>query len=79
MSQLFEPLQVPCYSCEFNSIEKVWSVAKCYYKKRTLAIQEEMNNDAFKKLVIESFQQITNTKMANLIKSNRKYITDVLK
>jgi len=31
--KMFLPLPIPVYSCEFNSIEKVWSFAKVQWKK----------------------------------------------
>ena len=31
--KMFIPLPIPVYSCEFNSIEKVWSFAKVQWKK----------------------------------------------
>ena len=51
MQDLFEPLQIPVYSCEFNSIEKVWSVAKAYFNKRVLLLNAEYTQRTFEGLV----------------------------
>ena len=36
LSQHFKPLKMPPYSCDFNSIEAVWSVAKSNFAKLCL-------------------------------------------
>ena len=36
LSRAFIPIKIPPHSCDFNSIERVWSVAKSIYKKMLL-------------------------------------------
>ena len=33
MNKFFIPIKIPPHSCDFNSIERVWSCAKCVFKK----------------------------------------------
>lgn len=33
MERYFIPINIPPHSCDFNSIERVWSCAKCIFKK----------------------------------------------
>ena len=81
IAEFFIPVQIPSYSCEFNSIEKLWSVAKSYYVKRLLQIfQVEgcISEMRFRELVEESFSQIPRDKLVRLHGANRKYIAEML-
>lgn len=57
----------------------MWSAAKGYFQKRLLANQEELNQSAFERLVLESFAQLGPEKLANLTGSNRAYIESMLR
>ena len=39
-------------------IEKVWSAAKTYFKKRLLASKNEIDDAQFRKMVLDSFKQL---------------------
>ena len=59
-------------------IEKVWSAAKTYFKKRLLASKNEIDDAQFRKMVIESFTQLPEQKLKNLLRSNHAYIIKML-
>ena len=55
MKEHFIPIQIPPHSCDFNSIERVWSVAKSYFEKLLLQHKEEIKTkDDFSKFVLAS-------------------------
>ena len=49
-------LDLNVYIC--LGIEKVWSAAKTYFKKRLLACKNEIDDAQFRKMVLDSFKQL---------------------
>ena len=77
--EFFEPLQIPGYSCEFNSIEKVWGLAKAVYNKRVLLKAAVADRKELKANVLAVFDSIPQATMDNLVNANRAYIEGVLR
>ena len=71
----FEPLRQPAYSCEFNSIETLWSVIKSDFRKhncsRNLIFEDE---DWLKYFVEEVCQDVPIEKVRRLELANRSYL-----
>ena len=79
ISQYFTDLRNVPYSCEFNAIETVWSVAKHYFAKRLLLRREHINRADFEALVWKALMDVNRQTYRGLFVANRTYIRSVLK
>ena len=78
LSLHFKGLQMPPYSCEFNSIETIWAVAKANFAKLCLVNAQPMTRSRFEQLVLQSLTMISPTKVNNIYTHNRKHIAKML-
>ena len=61
-----------------SAIEKYWWSAKSHYNKRVMAQSEEITEQRFRELVLESVNSIPVDKVHRLCTSNRKYVAQLL-
>ena len=73
LSKYFKVLRLPTYSCEFNSIETIWGLAKQRLKKIMLMQTEEVSKTYFNDLVRQALA-IDKSVVGSVIKSNRSHI-----
>ena len=66
------------HSCNFNSIEKLWSVAKNNLMKLLLLRSEPIDEPEFAEIVRRSLEIIPPQTVTALVNSNRAYIEAVL-
>ena len=73
---MFVPLKIPVYSCEFNSIEKVWSFAKTQWKKQMLMdrTKDIVSKEQLSAQVQSLFNNLDKGKVQNLFGANRAYL-----
>ena len=74
----FTDLKNVPYSCDFNSIERVWSVAKSNFHKRMVLQQRPLDREAFIQMVQDSLDSIDEKTFEGLFISNRSYIRSIL-
>ena len=73
---MFVPLKIPVYSCEFNSIEKVWSFAKTQWKKQMLMdrTKDIVSKEQLSAQVQSLLNNLDKSKVQNLFGANRAYL-----
>jgi hypothetical protein len=77
--KLFNPLPIPTYSCEFNSIEKVWSFAKVQWKKQMLASKVDIKSmEQLVQRVTALFNDLDKKALHDLFYANRAYLLKTL-
>lgn len=76
----FEPLLLPTYSCEFNSVEHVWALCK---KKLRSLLAENVRAMTIDALTFDRFVQSALTHppetFFGLIQANRKFMEQMFK
>jgi len=78
--KMFIPLPIPVYSCEFNSIEKVWSFAKVQWKKQLLSAKDDIPTlQMLIQKVNSLFNDLDRKALDNLIYANSAYLQKTLK
>ena len=71
----FIPLLMPAYSCEFNSIETLWSLVKSRYKTKIARRNQAINNpEELREFVLKIAQDIPPEVARRIERANSKYI-----
>ena len=66
------------YSSDLNSIETLWSVVKHNLKKLLLLQETPLTLAQFKQLVRQAISLVETRTISNIIKSNRRYLSEML-
>ena len=69
---------MPAYSCQFNSIEHLWSVLKANIKKLLFSHPEEVDEATWRDMICAAWFQIEPRVFAAMAESNRQYVSDLL-
>ena len=72
------PLRNVPYSSDLNSIETLWSVVKHNLKKLLLLQETPLTMAQFKQLVRQAISLVETRTISNIIKSNRRYLSEML-
>lgn len=78
LKEHFMPMRNVAHSCCFNAIEKVWQVAKCYFRKRLLLHPEALTMASFKQLVLWALADVSESAIRGILRSNTWYIRHML-
>ena len=70
----FYPVFMPAHSSPFNSIERVWSVAKHNFQVLSLQNHDDMNKQDFDAMVVKACSMISHKAANNICRSNRAEI-----
>ena len=62
---------MPAYSCQFNSIEHLWSVLKENIKKLLFSYPEHIDEPTWRDMVYAAWHQIEPRVFAAMVGSNR--------
>ena len=60
------------------AIEHLWSTAKNNFRKLLTLLDEPLTEDLFRKLVKQSLDMVPQPTIENLVRSNRRYLTEKL-
>ena len=74
----FYPLYMPAHSSPFNSIERVWAVAKNNFAQLSLHNYEELKYEEFVNMVLQSCTMISQNVIKNLCNANRAHVLKFL-
>ena len=61
-----------------KAIEHLWSTAKNNFRKLLTLLDEPLTEDLFRKLVKQSLDMVPQPTIENLVRSNRRYLTEKL-
>ena len=71
ISKHFVPFNVPAYSCQFNSIEHLWSVLKANIKKLLFSYPEHIDEQTWRDMIYAAWFQIEPSVFEAMVGSNR--------
>lgn len=74
----FVPVFNVPHSCQFNSIEHVWSVAKHNFAILSLQHHQEMDEPEFDAMALRACKKIPRNTIQNLVNSNRAHLEKFL-
>ena len=78
--QLFHPVMNVPYTCELNSIETYWSVAKSNFGKLMLMHKgDPITKEQFEAAVVKAITMIPNATVLKIIHANRRYLRELIK
>lgn len=78
LNQYFVPLRMPAHSCQFNSVETLFAVAKTNLRRLIALEDDQMTQDRFESLVKLSIGMVDNAAMQGIIRSNRRDLSSYL-
>ena len=76
LSRNFEVMKMPASSCEFNSIESLWSLIKSiYYRKIVQETGRIRSQDQFREFVFKVADELSEDKIRPFFTANNTYLS----